>query len=381
MIEVPDSGPQPARILLIRPSALGDVCRTVPVLASLRKAWPDAAIDWVVQEEFAAAVSAHPAVRQVIPFARRRLRSWWWNPAATAAAFGWLNRIRRERYDLTIDCQGLFRSGLISTWSGARHRVGHRRAREFAWLGYNVPYEGPMPEHTVDQMMVLLTTLDVQPVSDMDLYVPTEDDLWWNDARVAHDIGRSSYAVLAPTARWITKRWPVKRWRELVEPLLERGFERIVVIGAPGEREQVRGIEPVRLGLGDHVVNLVGETSVGQTMAIVAGADLVIANDSAPLHMAVGFERPLIALFGPTEPARVGPYGHDDCVVRAYKPRPGEQVHFKNTNLGDSLMRMITVANVVEKIDEVLEADGSLESQRRKHSMKKPAAGSSVSSS
>ena len=130
--------PSQPKILIVRPSALGDVCRTVPVLASLRRAWPEAVVDWVVQEEFAPAIAAHPALSEAITFPRTRLARWWRSPARARELWQWFGELRRREYDIVLDCQGLGRSGLITWATAAPRRVGLRRAREFAWLGYNV---------------------------------------------------------------------------------------------------------------------------------------------------------------------------------------------------------------------------------------------------
>jgi len=347
------------RILIIRPSALGDVCRTVPMLVSLRAAFPDAQIDWVVQDDFVAAVESHPAVNRVISFPRSKLAGWWRSPRSFLHMVGWFNRLRRARYDLVLDGQGLGRSGLMALATRAPQRVGIRTAREFAWLAYTrrMPAEGtPMPVHTVDQMLSLLSAIDVPVAADMTLHVNPEQREWWRTRRAAEGWPRGKYAVLAPTSRWLSKRWPIDRWVQLVSPLGDRGFEKLVVIGSPSEQEQVRQLfvqhKPGVRGM----VDLVGQTSIAQTMAVIAEADLVIANDSAPLHMAVGFNRNIVALFGPTDPAEVGPYGREESVVRGYCPSVGEKINFKNSKLGDSLMRFISTASVLQKVDQVMAA-------------------------
>jgi heptosyltransferase I len=199
-----------------------------------------------------------------------------------------------------------------------------------------------------------LAAVDVPVVPDMTLHVNPEQREWWRSQRAAEGWPRGKYAVLACTSRWLSKRWPIDRWVQLVVPLLERGFERLVVIGSPSEQEQVRQLfvqhKPGVRGM----VDLVGKTNIAQTMAVIAEADLVIANDSAPLHMAVGFNRNIVALFGPTDPAEVGPYGRDDSVIRGYCPSVGEKINFKNSKLGDSLMRFISTAAVLQKIDQVM---------------------------
>ncbi len=359
----------PRRVLIVRPSALGDVCRTVPVLASLRRAWPEAHIAWVVQDDFTAAIEAHPSLNEVIAFPRNRFGKWWKSPSRAVEVRRWFAGLRRRRFDIAIDCQGLSRSGLIVRASRAPVRIGLRSAREFAWLCYNrrVPEgDGPLPTHTVERMLALLEPLGVPAVRDMRLYAPPHTMNWWKERqRQLGMIDGKPYAVLAPGSRWISKRWPIDRFAELIEPLLHRGFERVILIGSNSERAQVKPLLE-RFGMPDSgacetsddpqrpIVDLVGCTDIAQTMAVIAGAGMVVANDSAPLHMAVGFDRPCIALFGPTDPAAVGPYARAECVVRAYQPRPDSEVSFKDDKLGDSLMRLISTAAALQAVDRVL---------------------------
>jgi lipopolysaccharide heptosyltransferase I len=339
----------PKRILIVRPSALGDVCRTVPVLATLRRAWPQAAIDWVVQAEFAAAIESHPALSEAVPFPRQQFARWWRSPAVARQLAGWLADLARRRYDLVVDCQGLGRSGLITWATRAPRRVGPRGARELGWLGYSVRHAVPQAVHTVRQMMSLLAAEGLEPVYDMRLYAAEADRAWWAGRRPELGMGTASYAVLAPTSRWASKRWPQDRWSQLIGPLRERGLDHAVLIGAPSERQQVQHIvdrEP-------SVIDVVGEATVGRTMAIIAHADLVIANDSAPLHMAVGFNRPCVGLFGPTDPAMVGPWAAEDAVVRADGSGTRSRRRFRDPKLGDSLMRLIAPSDVLERVDRV----------------------------
>lgn len=351
-----ESNPQPDanapdRVLIIRPSALGDVCRTVPVLASLKKAWPQARIDWLVQDSFADAVRAHPDLHRVVPFERARLARWY-TPVGLRDSWQYLRRLAHGEYDLVIDCQGLARSGLFSWATRARQRVGPRDARELGWLGYNqrvqvdaiLKSRGIQSEHTVERMLALVASLGIAVHRDMRLFAPPED------LRAIDSDPRLSglrYAVLAPTSRWPGKRWPAARFAKLAEFLLERaGFEVLCIVGSAGERKQCEELTWLAQRDG-RVLDLMGKTSVGRLMALIARSSLVVANDSAALHMAVGFGRPLVALYGPTDVAKVGPFGRETEV--AQHVIPGETLDHKDERAGQELMKRISVEEVAAR--------------------------------
>jgi heptosyltransferase-1 len=204
-------------------------------------------------------------------------------------------------------------------------------------------------------MLSLLSCINVPIVRDMRLYTADEDDAWWRTQREAHAFADQPYAVLAPTARWESKRWPADRFAALIPHILKRGLERIVITGGPGEADQLTDLQPAIRDADGAVIDMVGKATIGRTMSIIKHAALVVANDSAPLHMAVGFDRPIVALFGPTDPARVGPYQRDDAVVRRYAPKPGERITHKTRSIGDRLMRLIEVDDVLAVVDAQLQ--------------------------
>ncbi len=337
--------PAPSRILIIRPSALGDVCRTVPVLAALRRAYPTARIDWLVQDTFADAIRSHPALTSAVLFPRREFGDLA-RRGRLLPILRWLSNLRRTRYDVVLDCQGLARSGLFSRWTGAPIRLGYTNAQELAWLGYTKRVYASRILHAVDRMMMLAEAAGASPVRDMRLYSAPADRGWLAaDPRLA----ARPFAVLAPTSRWPAKRWPADRFADLARRLLDQrpgGIERVAIVGSAGERDQCAPL--LDFGSRDErVVDLLGSTSVGQLMALIEAAALVVANDSAPLHMAVGFGRPLVALFGPTRKDRVGPYAREQDVVQQVLPH--EAPDHKNESLGRTLMERITVDKVLDR--------------------------------
>lgn len=335
-------------ILLIRPSALGDVCRSVPVLASLRAAHPGARIDWLVQDTFADAVAAHPALTSVIPFERAALG----RDLATGepgSTIDLVRRLRAARYDLVIDAQGLFRSGLLALATGSPRRIGYTNAQELGWLGYNERHHVPRESHAVDRMLALLARAGIPPITDMRLHtLPT----WKQWAEITLGLARGTdagrgVAVLAPTSRWPGKRWPAARFAELARALLDMGFDRVAVVGAKSERTQCGPLLELA-SRDERVLDLIGKTSVGELMAVIELASIVVANDSAAIHMAVGFDRPMVALYGPTSIARVGPYRRERDVIQHVEP--GETLDHKDEHAGIAMMARISVDEVVARI-------------------------------
>ncbi len=342
----------PGNILIIRPSALGDVCRTVPVLASLRRAFPAARIDWLVQDTFVDAIWHHPALTQAIPFPRKQLGrdlrgGRWWRVLA------WLQRLRSGaagRYDVVLDCQGLARSGLLTRFTGARQRAGYSDARELGWLGLNQRILAPATLHTVDRMLALVNGIGVEPVTDMRLYTGPQERAWAERQARLWEGPRSGYVVIAPTSRWPGKRWPQERLVGVAKGVLEGGIGSVAVVGAETERDQCAGLLQLA-GRDPRIADLVGKTTVGQLMAMVQGAALVVANDSAALHMAVGFDRPSIGLFGPTRTELVGPYQKHSprsAAVALQHIADGDWLDHKDEASGRALMERIQVAEVLD---------------------------------
>jgi len=350
---LPNSRQSYPRVLIIRPTALGDVSRTVPALVTLRQAMPDATIDWLVHDAFADAIRHHPALNNVVIFPRKRFAAFYYNPRVAAEAIKWARQLRAQRYDWVFDLQGLFRSGLFAKLTAAPVRVGFANARELAWLGYNRRYEVDPRTHTVDRMLKLVEAEGYSPSCDTRLYVGLEDNRWLDHWLGRHG-GAGTYACIAPTARWLCKCWPIENYIRIAQQLLESGLtgNRIVIIAAPNERPW---IQPLLSALGDRARVLFPQTTVGQMMALLTRTRLLICNDSAPLHIAVGFGRPIVAIFGPTDPALVGPYRRDDAVVRPPNAETADPVHYRRHRDDQSLISQVSVDAVWEKTLEQLD--------------------------
>lgn len=339
------------RILIIRPSALGDVARSVPVLASLHAAMPHAKIDWLVRDSFAPIIAAHPALHEVVLFPRNDFSKWFrtlrWDKIR---AFG--KSLAARQYDIVIDAQGLARSGWMTWASGAKVRVGHRDARELGWLGMTHRVRTAKMTHTVDKMLSLLEPLGVPALRDthaMQLYCAAKDEAWLREQAFAS----REYVVLAPTSVWTSKEWPADRFAALADHLSKRGAPGglpVVLVGAKHERERIGVLLDVAKR-NPLVIDRVGETTIGQLMAVIKHSRLTVANDSASVHIAVGFDKPLVALLGCTNPKLVGPYGRDADVLQHVQE--GDEFYHRDNRSAHMIAR-ITLSEVIAACEERL---------------------------
>jgi lipopolysaccharide heptosyltransferase I len=306
-------------VLIIKPSAIGDVVHALPILNLLRTHWPQSHIAWLVTPACAGLLEDHPQLDEVIPFERRLFGQAWKNPKAAARLYVFQKELRARKFDLVIDLQGLFRSAWLAKRSGAPIRVGFANARELAWTFYThrVPVH-TLEQHAIDRYLSVLEFLGL-PKAPVDFVFPTSGV---DRDHISQFLPRGKrYAVLLPGTNWLTKRWPTEHFASLIRPLYERHGLTTVLAGSPDEVslcEQVyrhaatahpdpRALPPV--------INLAGKTTLRQLVALLRDADLVLANDSGPMHIASALGRPLVTLFGPTSPLRTGPYNRLDTVL------------------------------------------------------------------
>ena len=298
-------GHPPRRVLIVKPSAIGDVVHALPVLNLIGRRWPAAHVSWLVTPACAGLLDGHPQLDEVIRFDRKRFGRAWRNPSAAAALAAFHRDLRRRRFDLVIDLQGLFRSGWLSFSTGAGVRVGTSTDREFGWaFATHVAPVGGRGRHAVDRYLSVAEFLGLGS-SPVEFVFPTDDA---DRAAVAPLLPAEPFAVFLPATHWPTKRWPTERFAELVTPLRERFGLASVVAGGP-DAGPVAG-----------ATSIAGRTTLRQLVAVLERASLVVANDTGPMHVAAALGRPLVTVFGPTDPGRTGPYGRPDSVVRLDLP-------------------------------------------------------------
>lgn len=300
----------PQRIVLIKPSALGDIMHSLPVLHALRRRFPHAHLAWIVNRIYEPVLRGHPDLDAVVSFDRGALRQGLCSGAVAFADF--LRRLRLHRFDLAIDLQGLFRTGLMTLATGARHRVGLASAREGATWFYNQRIDDRTGvQHAVDRYARVAESLGAY-VREKKFTLPVDVEAKAWARRLLGNCPRPWIAV-GVGARWLTKRWPPEHFASLTRRALDQFGGTALFVGAPDEAELAQQAAAA-LVLGP-VCQLTGKTNLPQLIAILDAADVMLANDTGPLHVAVALGRPVVAPYTCTLVERTGPYGQTKRAV------------------------------------------------------------------
>jgi heptosyltransferase-1 len=292
------------RIALIKPSALGDIVHALPVLEALRHRFPAARISWVVNRAYEPLLTGHPALDEIIPFDRQGLKKGF--RRALAAVVGTAKELRRRRFDLVIDLQGLLRTGLMTAATAAPRRVGLGTAREGAHLFCTDTIATPDAgtQHAVDRYWLVAEALGVGHLPKIFRVPVRESARAWATAQL-RDLPRP-WVVFGVGARWLTKRWPPESFAALARRARQEFGGTALFIGSPDEAPLAREVIAKLTGPWR---NFTGTTTLPQLAALLEGADAMIANDTGPLHLAAALGRPVVAPYTCTQVRRHGPYG------------------------------------------------------------------------
>ena len=301
------------KILLLKPSSLGDVVHALPVLRLLRRHLPAARIDWWIDSRLAGLLEGDPHLTHLIRFERER----WSRPRHWPEALRSLRDIRRTRYDWVIDLQALARSAAVAWFAGAELTIGLEDLREGAATFYDLRIPRPTPRtHAVDWYLATLRALDIPVDGDFDWMPPRPEVAAGLEARWPG--ASATWVGIQPGARWDTKRWPPTAFGDLIRELSHRHTDlRFAVFGSAGE--QALAGEVCARG-GDRCLNLAGQLSLAQMVEWLRRCRLLVSNDTGPMHVAAALGKPVVALFGPTDPLRTGPYGQQHLVLQERLP-------------------------------------------------------------
>jgi lipopolysaccharide heptosyltransferase I len=300
------------RIILIKPSALGDIIHSLPVLTALRRRYPRAHISWLVNRTYEPLLQGHPDLDETLPFDRGASRGGW--REAVPAYIRFVRGLHRQGFDLAIDLQGLFRSGLLTLATGAARRVGLSTAREGATWFYTdvVPVADFNAVHAVDRYWLLAEALGAcDGPKEFRLPVREAERRWAQ--RCLLDCPRP-WLVCGVGSRWVTKRWPPEHFAALVRRAQAKHGGTALFVGGSDETPLAGRTAEWLLG---PTKDLTGQTSLPQLTALLSLADVMIANDTGPLHLAAALGRPVIAPYTCTKVLLNGPYGAEAGAVEA----------------------------------------------------------------
>jgi heptosyltransferase-1 len=332
------------KLLVARVGAMGDVLHALPAVAALRRERPDWRIDWVVDPRWAPLLAASDAGQHGRELVVDRVhladtRLWSRSPASIATLRSILQLragLRAERFDLAVDLQGTLRSAVIARMSRVPVRAGYSSPRERLAASFYTRRVERHGAHVVEQNTALLSEASGVPLQPSAFDLPHEG---WADDWAAELVREQRLCVLAPGAGWGAKRWPVERFGALATELRASGLA--VMVNAPRKDDALAAqVAAASHGAAQTVVcNVAGLTALLRRTALLVGGD------SGPMHLAAALGVPLVALFGPTNPARNGPWGPGPKVVLR---DPASATSYKRTEEADAGLARISVAAVAE---------------------------------
>ncbi len=292
--------------LIVRLGALGDIVHAIPAAAALRAALPDARIDWLVEAKHRAILDLVTVLDRVVALEGRSIR-------------GWADVVRRERqvrYDVAFDFQGLMKSAVLARASGAARVVGFSiwHLREKGARPFYSETDGVAADEAAHVIQKNLHLLHVVGVDTSRVEFPLADVPSGALDGVRREIGPGPFALVNPGAAWPNKRWPAARFGEVAAFLREvRGLPSVVLWG-PGELPLAEAVVAASGG----AARVAPPTEVPDLVALARQAVLMLSGDTGPLHIAAAVGTPVVALFGPTNPQRNGPWAAADVTVSRF---------------------------------------------------------------
>lgn len=311
--------PTPRRIALIKPSALGDIVQALPVLAALRQRFPQAHIAWIINQSYAPLLENHPDLDEILPFDRGAWKKGIY--AGLTATLAFFRLLRKRHFDLAIDLQGLLRSGLFTWATAAPTRIGLASAREGARFFYtHQATDHRETEHAVDRYWRVAEALSLGHLPKRFVLPVNEQADAWAHATL-NDLPRP-WIALSVGSRWLTKRWPPEHFRELLRRSLPFGGSALFV----GAREEAPLADLASENLPLPTRNLAGRTTLPQLTALLRRADVMLSNDTGPLHLAAALGVPIVAPYTCTQVRRNGPFDQAHRAVETTVPCAGSYI-------------------------------------------------------
>ncbi len=310
---------RPKSILIIKLSSIGDVVHTLPLLEVLRNNYPEARIDWLVEEDARSIIEGHPNINRVIVSGRKlwlkRFLKIKGKSRITDEVNKFVKDLRSIEYDLVLDIQGLFKSGILTFLSKGKRKIGLSGSRECASIFLTEqPCRVNLHQHAIDRYLTIAEHLKC-PNRIWKGEIPIQPAAKKKVDEFLHgrDIQTNGLIAINPMARWATKLWEPERFAHLAERIKKELSCDIVFTGGFDDRSIIQGIID---NMNENVLNMAGKTNLKELAYLYSNCDLLISTDSGPMHIAAAMGCSTIALFGPTAPWRTGPYGKGHVIIR-----------------------------------------------------------------
>lgn len=338
---------QYSNILIIKPSALGDIVHALPVLPSLRGAFPDAKLTWLVRKEFAPLLECIEGLDEILLFDRKGMSRWFYKPAAFRLFWDFAKRLRAGKFDLVLDLQGLCRSAIFSRITGGRCRLGLQESRELAHLFYTLCVGQPSDSvHILDYYFAAIREVGVEtPVGVCSLKSPESARQSVHHKVETNALVAKKFLILVPGSAHAYKCWHAERFAEAAGIFHKKYGWPAAVVGTQNERCY---FEAIAAHTTSPIVDLTGQTSIPELVALFDCAGAVVSNDTGPGHIALATDTPGVVIFGNTNPRRLGPYRRPECIVAVDADKRGKEI--KDTNPAHHIEK-VSVEMVLEKIE------------------------------
>src|SRR5438270_554617 len=344
-----------AKILIVRLGAMGDVLHALPAATAIRAALPNATIGWLVEERWSELLTAQgrkaspqgvspqkPVVNNIHTLDTRRWRQHFFRPSATAELAGALKRVRKIDYDFALDFQGAIKSGIFAKLGGAKVLAGYANPRDSATRYFYRKVLLRQGNHVIEQNLSLarealqpvLGNRELKLIAPLLPVDPTAEA--WADSEITR-LGIASYAIVNPGAGWGAKQWPAERFGEVAKALAVHNMKTLVNASA----EETKLAQAVVDASGGNASEL--RWTIGQLIALTRRARIFIGGDTGPLHLAAALNVPVVGLYGPTDPARTGPFGTKAVPLR----NPESKTTFSHHRNPDAGLLNISVEDTV----------------------------------
>jgi heptosyltransferase I len=311
------------RLLIVRLGSMGDIIHTLPAASALRRAYPAAEIGWIVEESWAELLCAaseprsgprsprRPIIDRIHAINTKEWRHSLLSLQTLEQMAAALSDLRAPQYQLAVDFQGAVRSALLARWSGAKFTCGARQSRENVASMFYTRQVNVAGTHVVEQSLSLAEAVACRPLEMPEIEFPCDEAAERNIENGLRLRNIRDFVLLSPGAGWGAKRWPAERYGEVAKALAQDGIKSLINFG-PGEGQLASKAEAASQGAAEAV-----ECSLAQLIALTRRARLFIGGDTGPMHLAAALGVPVVSIFGPTDPARNGPFGTRSRVLRS----------------------------------------------------------------